>query len=218
MLKLFITHSSSTSIFNQRADVLGNSPDYVAAARKMGVMKISTACEGISERIRQNILNKNLPRKTLVQACKNVFIQKMLGLKFTMILTGLETKEDLEDFYSTIDEILRVRTECHSNTKISLTFTPLLYYIQTPFRWVKRVTSKASWEHERILTEMIPFLMDRGIKMKFYGSGITTYFEQLVIDAGWQSTNILMDLALKHNIDYTRGVPDSAKPSVVPTR
>jgi intein/homing endonuclease len=214
MLKLFITHSSSTSIFNQRADVLGNSPDYVAAARKMGVMKISTACEGISERIRQNILNKNLPRKTLVQACKNVFIQKMLGLKFTMILTGLETKEDLEDFYSTIDEILRVRTECHSNTKISLTFTPLLYYIQTPFRWVKRVTSKASWEHERILTEMIPFLMDRGIKMKFYGSGITTYFEQLVIDAGWQSTNILMDLALKHNIDYTRGVPDSAKPIV----
>lgn len=211
MLKLFITHSSSTSIFNQRADVLGNSPDYVAAAKKMGVSKISTACEGISERVRQNVLNKNLPRKTLVQACKNVFIQKMLNLKFTMILTGLETKEDLEDFYSTIDEILAVRLSCHSNTSISLTFTPLVYYIQTPIRYEPRVVAKSIWEHTKLLAELVPFLKDRGIRMKFNGSGITTYFEQMMIDAGWQMTNVLKDFVLNSNVEYIRGVSDSHK-------
>ena len=212
MLKLFVTHSQSTSIFNQRVDVVANSPEYVFLSRKVGVIKMSMACEGLSDRLRQRILNKNLTRETLIRACRNVFRQKMIHLKFTMLVTGLETQEDIQEFYDTVDEMLAIRDSSNATTSILFTFTPLVYYIQTPLRWESRLISKAFWEGKKLLSEILKPLLNRGIKLKFNGTGLTPYVEQLVIDAGWQATNVLTDIVLNSDIDYTCGVDKVYKP------
>lgn len=53
---------SNLSMINQRLDVIGAAPEYLELAKKMGLRRISAAIEGMGERIRNGLLNKNLSR------------------------------------------------------------------------------------------------------------------------------------------------------------
>ena len=72
---------SNLSLINQRADVLAASPDYLRLAKKLGLVRVSMAVEGMGDRIRNKILNKNLRREQLMQAVRNVMEGKYIVLK-----------------------------------------------------------------------------------------------------------------------------------------
>ena len=180
--------------------LLGSRKDYLVLGKKLGVVRMSMAVEGAGERVRNQYLNKNLPRKLWMQAVRNCFEERLIALKFTMILTGKETAEDWEDFYDELEEVYRIRRETGANTSIGLTFTPLVVYDTAPLRYEERHSAYTSFYNIKSSSEAIKRMKEIGVKVRFNGRGASSFIEQFNLDAGPRATALLIDLALKTRI------------------
>ena len=96
---------SNLSLINMRVDVIAAQPDYLKLAKRLGLVRVSMAVEGMGDRVRNKILNKNLSHDQLMKAVRNVFDGKFIMLKMGMILTGQETDEDIDEWIAEIDKI-----------------------------------------------------------------------------------------------------------------
>jgi intein/homing endonuclease len=69
------------TLLNERLDVVANAPDQLALAKKLGLKRFSGAIEGMGERVREKILNKNLPKETLFKAVEVVSSLGLMHMK-----------------------------------------------------------------------------------------------------------------------------------------
>ena len=150
-------------------DIVAHAPEQLMLAKKLGLKRFSGAIEGFGERVREQILNKNLPRETLMQAMRNVYNLRLMHVKCGMIYTGQETDADIEDFMSEIDEMISIRDEMGANSSLQFNITPLVFYSQTPLRCLPRITSRMSYNQERNMSKFIEFCRERKIRAKFNG-------------------------------------------------
>lgn len=79
-------NSSNLSLINMRTDSVGADPEYTAVAKRLGLKRIGMAVEGMSERIRNHIFNKNLPRDLWMAAVRVAFENKLILLKHGSIM------------------------------------------------------------------------------------------------------------------------------------
>lgn len=192
------------SLINMRTDEISVNPDFLQLAKALGQIRISMAVEGMGNTMRNKMLNKNLQREQLMKAVRNVFQQRFILLKMGMIITGHETKEDIDEWLSELDEMLSIRDEVGARTAIQLSHTPLVHYDETPLRWLPRVTAKNSYEGNRTLHYYIEECNKRGIRTKFNGRGPGTFLEQLILDMGRAGTKVLVDVAINQGMFYYR--------------
>lgn len=198
--------SNKLFFINERLDVLAHDDTPLKLYKSLGGSKVSGAIEGIGNRIRNDILNKNLSTEDLVQAMKNIFANKFLAFKAGMIKTGYETDEDINQFIEEIDLILKARDEAQSRASIQFNFTPLVIYSQVSLRYLERKTAVSSLNDEKDMGNLISLLKERGIRLKANSRGIGTYIEQLLIDFGYAGTDWLVACAkdgLLYNLNFT---------------
>ena len=123
---------SNLSMINQRLDVIGAAPTYLELAKRMGLRRISAAIEGMGERVRNEILNKNLSREQIMTGAREIYKHKLLMSKHGIIITGQETAEDFESWKDELNELLAIREELGANTAIQLSHTPWSSTEQSP--------------------------------------------------------------------------------------
>lgn len=195
---------AGTTLLNERLDIIAHAPDQLKLAKQIGLKRVSGAIEGYGNRVRNEILNKNLPRETLMQAARNIFNLKLMHFKFGMIVTGQETDEDIEDFMSEVDEMIKIREECGANTSLQINNTPLVFYSQIALRYLPRITAESSYNNSRTMGKFIDFCKQRGIRCKFNGKGPGTWIEQMLLDFGPAGTDALVAVTTREGSAYYR--------------
>lgn len=132
-----------------------------------------------------------------------------------MIRTGFETDQDIDDFISEVDDMIRVRNEAGANHSFQFNITPLVYYNSTALRWFARKTSVESFNNERNMGRFLDAMKERGIRAKFNGKGCGTWLEQLLLDFGPAGTDWLVGLSEDQGINYVRFFGDKVKEAAV---
>jgi intein/homing endonuclease len=127
------------AIINQRADILGASPDSVAICKELGVGKISTALEGIGPRIRNGLYNKNLPFSNFLSAISKMIDNRMMEFKLGGVLSGYENEEDFDLGIAELAEIIKYKDEKGANGRIRINFC-LTKEALTPVKGVGLIT------------------------------------------------------------------------------
>lgn len=120
LLGTSLKYFKNLTLINERLDIIAHSPDQLAIAKKLGLKRFSGAIEGMNDRVRNNIFNKNLDKETLMKAVNIILDQKMMKLKFGLITYGGETESDMRDFVRDMDEIIAVRDSKGSNCSFQI--------------------------------------------------------------------------------------------------
>lgn len=179
------------SLINMRADVLAEHPDWLKVAKALGVNRISMATEGIGDRMRNVVLNKNLPFETWKKAAYNVFSQGFGNMKNGLVFTGWETEADFDSAIQEYQEIIAIRDKLQVNTFLQLTVTPLVVYDGVPLRYHPRSSARVSFNQERVFGKFLDAMGALGVRTRFNGGGLGTWFQQIVIDYGRKLTPFL---------------------------
>lgn len=82
LLGLYSQEFSTMSLINNRTDIMAAEPDYIRLSKALGLRRFSGAVEGFGDRIRNKILNKNLPREVWMQAVRNILAEKVTEYKW----------------------------------------------------------------------------------------------------------------------------------------
>lgn len=183
---------SGISLLNERLDIVANAPEQLRLAKAVGLKRFSGAIEGFGERIRNGILNKNLSRETLMQACRVIYSLKLMHMKGGLILTGQEKQEDIDEFISEVDEMLAIKEEMGANTSLQFNITPLVFYSQIALRYLPRITAENSYNEVRNMQYFLSEMKKRNVRCKINGKGPGTYIEQLLLDFGPAGTDWLV--------------------------
>lgn len=149
LLREMAINSSHISLINERMDVIASSPEYMRLAKALGLIRVSSPIEGISERIRNRYFNKNLSREQILKAFENIFAIKPIMVKVGLIHSGRETKEDYDEWFNLCYDVAKLRDEMGCNTAFQFSVTPLVHYNQTPLGWDERITARKSYEDIR---------------------------------------------------------------------
>lgn len=191
---------SKVQLRNERLDVIANAPNQLKLARQFGLKTLGGAVEGISQRIRNGLFNKNLDKETLMKACEVIFSCRLTTMKMGLIVSGYETKEDIDEFRQTLVDIIKLRDELGSKTSLRLSVTPLMIYSNIGLRYLERTSAKNSYNGVRGAFDDILALGDElGIRVSYNGKGYNSYFEQLLMDFGALGTQFLCEYSLGLN-------------------
>lgn len=182
------------ALSTQRADVIAAAPEYLELAKLAGLHKISLAVEGMGERIRNGLLNKNLSRAQLLEACRQVLRHRLAELKLCIIVTGWETSEDEAESLEEIAQIIKIRDHCGAKTAVRVVITPLLHYPHTPLQYLERRVSLSMLRGEKLLVRYLRGLKDLGVRVRVHAKSLSTVVTQFILDAGRMGTRYLWEI------------------------
>lgn len=182
---------SSFSLITLRADVCAYLPEFFKVAKQLGVMQVSIAIEGLGERVRNKVLNKNLPFKLLYKAVENIISQEPVQIKFPIIITGYETEDDLEDAYNELKQLIEIKKRYGVSTHYNIRMTYLCHYDATPVQWLERRVPIGTAEGKVFLVNFVNRVKELGYRVRFHGSGYQDVFQQALIDGGRLLTDAL---------------------------
>ncbi len=83
------------SVVKQRADVVACSPGYMDFCREVRVRKVQLGVEGMGDRIRNQLYNKNLNRETLMKSVRETLKHTWIEMKLALIVSGMETQDGI---------------------------------------------------------------------------------------------------------------------------
>lgn len=199
------------SLLASRADVYAEEKDYLELVKLLGTVRVSIAAEGVSDRIRNKYLNKNLSKDKFYKAVRNIIENDFLSLKINYILTGKETDEDFEEWIDDLEYFMYLKQKHNSRVKLNITVTNLVIYDQTPLRYEKREMALHSLNYEnsefiKKYTSYLDKISSLGVGITIYGSNLVTCVEQLLLDLGCSGTDILVKASLDYNVKYERDI------------
>lgn len=204
LLNLAASKFSRLTLINSRADIMAADPAQVELAKRLGVIRISVAVEGMGDRIRNQVLNKSLYWPQLLAVAHEVFAHHFVLLKLGLILTGQETEQDVAQWVDELRQLLALRDELGARTVLTVTHTPLVQYGETALRWLPRLAAKDSWGNDKAMTAYAHTLRDMGIRTSFNGRGVGTFLEQFFLDTGRASTDLVVHLSLHEELLFFR--------------
>lgn len=197
------------SLLASRADVYAKDKEYLSLVKKLGTVRVSIASEGLSDRLRNSYLNKNLSKSDFYDAVYNIMSEGFLSLKINYILTGKENEEDFNEWVDDLTYFENVKRENGFKTQVSITITNLVIYDQTSLRYEERVMAKNSlnYESSEFIKRYMSYLdkiKSLGVKITIYGSNYITCAEQLLLDLGVRGTSVLVEASLDNDVVYER--------------
>jgi radical SAM superfamily enzyme YgiQ (UPF0313 family) len=208
------------SVLNFRLDALATSvrqdggSNYLRVMKEMGSVVVAGAVEGLGERVRNNLYNKNLSFEDILCVADEVFKLKFMKFKTGYILSGHETGADLEEGLNEIREIAALKRKMHGHCQYVVSVSKLVHHFGTPVYELPRAASFMNWE-ETFGGKAIhyPFLdLPRGLVSVKSVSGIgETFIQQLHHDLPAQlSMELLLEPAREHPV-MGRGYLDEVK-------
>ena len=126
------------SVPGTRADIVGRTPGLLQTLKVIGLHRVTFGVEGVSDRIRNGYLNKNLTEDDILGACAEAFRANLVEIKLYLISTGREEERDFKEFLDLLQRVLDLRADIGVRTSIRVVVSPLHYYWGTPLQWESR--------------------------------------------------------------------------------
>jgi hypothetical protein len=139
------------SVLNFRLDTLAASvrqdgaDNYLRVMKELGAVVVAGAVEGLGERVRNNLYNKNLSFQDILCVAGEVFRLKFMKFKTGYILSGHETGNDLKDGLGEIREVAGLKRGLCRNTQYVVSVSKLVHHYGTPVYTLPRVASYLNW-------------------------------------------------------------------------
>jgi hypothetical protein len=197
-----------------RVDVTANCPEYFNLNRKFGLMRFTFGLEGFSEKLRNGYLNKNIKIDDFYKAIEIACQNKLSEIKLYLIHTGLEIREDFDEFLDVIDGCIDIRNKMGSKTNIRISISNLFCYSFTPMQWesrrpiIENILRVFPELHnfpiqENKFTYLFSELKKRKVKYRFsFKGGHIVDITQLMNDLGRKMTPIITELTLEKGFFY----------------
>jgi len=133
LILCMLRNFSATSLRGFRIDSLagGILPFLVAAGCRVFTLPV----DGVGDRVRNEVLNKNLSFVQIKEAFKCLFLCGVSSIKVNMIWTGQEARGDVDDFLREVRDIAALRDLYCAKARVIFTFALLVIYNDTPLRW-----------------------------------------------------------------------------------
>lgn len=174
---------------NMRLEELGLDKDALKMMKLAGYQRMTAPLEGISERIRNNLLNKNLSEKALDSYLEYGMMMGAVDCKVGIVLTGYEEEQDWQAFY---DFNMKWRKKCHDmggNIPFRYKCTLAVHYPHTPIEYIERRAAKHAFYGTYIMpNEWNEKYYAEHIRIKLNGFKYSTFIEQAIIDLGRYAT------------------------------
>lgn len=174
---------------NMRLEELGLDKDALKMMKLAGYQRMTAPLEGISERIRNNLLNKNLSEKALDSYLEYGMMMGAVDCKVGIVLTGYEEEQDWQAFY---DFNMKWRKKCHDmggNIPFRYKCTLAVHYPHTPIEFLERRAARHSFYGTYIMpNEWNEKYYADHIRIKLNGFKHSTFIEQAIIDLGRYAT------------------------------
>lgn len=208
VIKLAAKYFSRFVFIAMRADVIAKRPDYFMLSRQLKQKRISFGLEGLSRRVRNGYLNKNLSDEEFFQACEVCFRLRFVEIKLNIINTGIEDNDDIDEFIHMFQKLIERRDRLGSKTVFRISITNLCYYPETPLQWEKRRTVKQMMEKDRRWDRFFEEMGRRFKKDMWMDignlSGIQFVYPQFMLDLHRLMTPIMVKASLEQDIIYHR--------------
>ena len=174
---------------NMRLEELGLDKDALKMMKLAGYQRMTAPLEGISERIRNNLLNKNLSEKALDSYLEYGMMMGAVDCKVGIVLTGYEEEQDWQAFY---DFNMKWRKKCHDmggNIPFRYKCTLAVHYPHTPIEFLERRAAKHAFYGTYIMpNEWNEKYYADHIRIKLNGFKHSTFIEQAIVDLGRYAT------------------------------
>lgn len=174
---------------NMRLEELGLDKDALKMMKLAGYQRMTAPLEGISERIRNNLLNKNLSEKALDSYLEYGMMMGAVDCKVGIVLTGYEEEQDWQAFY---DFNMKWRKKCHDmggNIPFRYKCTLAVHYPHTPIEYIERRAAKHAYYGTYIMpNEWNDKYYQDHIRIKLNGFKHSTFIEQAIVDLGRYAT------------------------------
>ena len=174
---------------NMRLEELGLDKDALKMMKLAGYQRMTAPLEGISERIRNNLLNKNLSEKALDSYLEYGMMMGAVDCKVGIVLTGYEEEQDWQAFY---DFNMKWRKKCHDmggNIPFRYKCTLLVHYPHTPVEFLERRAARHAFYGTYIMpNEWNEKYYADHIRIKLNGFKHSTFIEQAIVDLGRYAT------------------------------
>lgn len=174
---------------NMRLEELGLDKDALKMMKLAGYQRMTAPLEGISERIRNNLLNKNLSEKALDSYLEYGMMMGAVDCKVGIVLTGYEEEQDWQAFY---DFNMKWRKKCHDmggNIPLRYKCTLAVHYPHTPIEYIERRAAKHAFYGTYIMpNEWNEKYYAEHIRIKLNGFKHSTFIEQAIVDLGRYAT------------------------------
>lgn len=191
-----------------RADVISARPDYFLLSKQLGQRRISFGLEGLSNRVRNGYLNKNLSDEEFFKACEVCFRLRFVEIKLNIINTGIEDNQDFDEFMDMLQRLIDRRDEIGSKTVFRISITNLCYFPETPLQWEPRRTVQQMIDRERNWDHFFEEMYKRFKRDMWMDignmSGIQFIYPQFILDLHRKATPIMVKSSIKEGILYHR--------------
>lgn len=176
----------AVSFNNPRLDELGRDADSMAVMSLIGMKQASAPIEGVSPRIREGLLNKNIDQSAMDSYFDNVIRAGSSGIKVRFIFTGWEEDCDwqwLLDYF-----VGRRKRASEMGFKLPIRFigTGLVQYPLTPMYYAARRAAKVSYDGGFWIPPawVAKYTDENGIRIVYNGFKYSTFVEQAILDLG----------------------------------
>lgn len=177
------------SFNNMRLEELGKEKDNIKMMKLSGFQRTAAPLEGISFRIRNGLLNKNLSEESLNSFLEYVMYMGAIDVKVGIVYTGYEEDADWQYLY---DWIKKWKDKCRitgGNLPLRLKPTPMIHYPGTPIYYIERKAPKHSWTGEHwIPDKWNDIFYTSGARIKMNGFRFSCFIEQAIVDLGRSAT------------------------------
>lgn len=174
---------------NMRLEELGLDKDALKMMKLAGYQRMTAPLEGISERIRNNLLNKNLSEKALDSYLEYGMMMGAVDCKVGIVLTGYEEEQDWQAFY---DFNMKWRKKCHDmggSIPFRYKCTLAVHYPHTPIEFLERRAARHAFYGTYIMpNEWNEKYYADHIRIKLNGFKHSTFIEQAIVDLGRYAT------------------------------
>lgn len=155
-----------------------------------GASRLSAPIEGLSDRIRNGFMNKNLSKEAIEKMFTFLLGQGISDLKVGLVWSGFESEDDWKEIRELVGRLKSEAASLNKKLPFRLKATALVYYPGTPLEISERLTSKISWKGERYFTdEMYEENKKYDIHIKINGFRGSTFIEQALVDLGGSITH-----------------------------
>lgn len=183
---------------NMRLEELGLDPDALKMMKLSGYKRMTAPLEGVSQRVRNNFLNKNLSEKAIDAYLSYGMMMGAVECKIGIVLTGFEEDQDWQEFFDFNEKWQKKAREMGGKIPFRYNMTYLVHYPHTPAEY---------WERRSVRTALyggflMPFkwnkrMTDNKIRIKINGFKHSTLIEQALIDLGRELTSWLYQYLVK---------------------
>lgn len=186
---------------NQRLEEQGRDPEALRMMLLSGVRHLIAPLEGVSERIRNGLINKNLTNEALNKFLEFGIRNSAMDCKVGMIFTGFEEDQDWQEFWEFNQYWKRRAAEIGSKFYLRYKFTFAVYYPDTPWYYLERKATRHSFNGTMPMpAKWNDLYYSNGISIQVNGFKYSTLLEQLIVDLGRSITPWLYNDVIRAGI------------------